>query len=201
MNNMRITFGIPDTLVPLGFREVWSCLWLGFTGLLLLTLSLFPKFIPHPWGSLLVLVFWLALPARGLFSQLVRKTHTDVQKRISAQVKLYTFIVVGFGCAFTLWARQIGLSWPVVIGALFLIEALASVIVSLTEWWRLSTFGLSLGLMICGFGFPFVDKAGVGVLIGAGVFFGSLLSACILYWQMRRHQVKHCPIPQPGRNI
>jgi hypothetical protein len=184
------TFGIPDTLPPLGLHEVFAFLWLGFTGLLLLTLALFPHFFPFPWGGLLVLVCWLALPVSGLIRRCVRKAPTDGPKRISAQIRLYTLIVVSFGVGFTLWARHLGLPWPVVIGALFFIEALPSLIVSVTEWWRLSTIGLSAGLMSFGFGFPFVDESRTFVLLGGAVFMGSLLSAGILYWQLSRYHAK-----------
>jgi hypothetical protein len=141
--------------------------------------------IPPPWGGWLVLVCWVALPVRGFF---VRKPVSNAQARRSAQVRLYTLMVVGFGVGFTVWARHLGLSWPVIIGALFFIEALPSLIVSLTEWWRVSMVGLSLGLMVCGFGFPFAQGSGMGVLLGSSVLSGSLLSAGILYWQVRRHE-------------
>ena len=183
--NCKTTFGIPDTLPPLGIREVWNWLWLGVTGLLLVALGLFPHLIPPPWGGLLVLVCWLALPVRGLFG---RNQAADIQKRMSAQVRLYTLIVVSFGVSFTIWAGHLSLSWPVIIGILFFIEALPSLIVSLTEWWRLSTVGLSSGLMICGFVIPFVEKNRVTILIGGAVAFGSLLSAGILYLQLRHLQ-------------
>ena len=38
-------------------------------------------------------------------------------------------------------------------------------IASLTEWWRLSTVGFSIGLMICGFGFPLVSASKIFVLV------------------------------------
>jgi hypothetical protein len=107
---------------------------------------------------------------------------------MSAQIRLYALIVVSFGVGFTLWGRQLGLSWPVIIGALFFIEALPSLIVSLTEWWRLSTVGLSSGLVVCGLGFPFAHGSSMGVLLGGSVFLGSILAAAILYWQVRRHE-------------
>jgi hypothetical protein len=185
---MRTQFGIPDSLPPLNLRDVWGRLWLGLTGLLLLVLSLFPNLVPPPWGSALVLVCWLVLPVRGLMNQSARKSRTDAQKRMSNQVSLYTLIVVGFGIGFTLWARHLGLPWPVVIGVLFMMEALPSAIVSLTEWWRLSTVGFSTGLMICGFGFPLVNENRMFVLVGGSVFLGSLLSAGILYWQVRNNE-------------
>ena len=185
MKDPRNTFGIPDTLPPLGLREVWNWLWLGFTGLLILTLGFFPHLIPPPWGACLVLGCWLALPVGSFFRH---KPTTGVQKRMSAQIRLYALIVVSFGVGFTLWGRQLGLSWPVIIGALFFIEALPSLIVSLTEWWRLSTVGLSSGLVVCGLGFPFAHGSSMGVLLGGSVFLGSILAAAILYWQVRRHE-------------
>jgi hypothetical protein len=137
-----------------------------------------------------VLVCWLVLPVKGLFKPSARKLRTDGQKSTSAQVRLYTIIVVGFGVIFTLWARRLGLSWPIVIGTLFFIEALPSVIVSLTEWWRLSTIGFSVGLMICGLGLPFMHGSNLGILFGGAVFLGGLLAAGILYWQLRQHENK-----------
>lgn len=185
---MRTQFDIPDTLPPLNLRDIWSRLWLGFTGLLLLVLSLFPNLLPPPWGTVLVLLFWLVLPVRSFVNQSARIFRAESQKRMGHQVRLYTFIVVGFGVGFTLWARQLGLPWPVVIGVLFLIESLTSIIASLTEWWRLSTIGFSIGLMVCGFGFPLVKGNGTFVLVGGSVFFGSLLSAGILYLQVRNDE-------------
>jgi sulfite exporter TauE/SafE len=136
----------------------------------------------------LVLVCWLVLPARGFISQSSRKTRTEAQKRQGGGATLYTIIMVCFGVGFTYWARHLGLTWKVVIGVLFLIEALPSVIVSLTEWWRLSTVGLAIGLMICGFGFPLVAEKRTFVLVGGAVFFGGLLSAGILYFQVRKNE-------------
>ena len=169
--------------------DVWGRLWLGLTGLLLLVLSLFPSLVPPPWGSVLVLACWLVLPVRGLMKRSARKSRTEAQKSMSYQVALYTLIVVAFGIGFTLWARHLGLPWPVVIGVLFMMEALPSAIASLTEWWRLSTVGFSTGLTICGFCFPLVNENRMFVLVGGSVCFGSLLSAGILYWQVRREEV------------
>ncbi len=74
-------------------------------------------------------------------------------------------------------------------------EALPSAIASLTEWWRLSTVGISTGLMMCGFGFPLVKENQMFVLVGGSVFFGCLLSGGILYWQLRQDRVRpqKCP--------
>jgi hypothetical protein len=42
MHDLKRTFGIPDTLPPASLQDVWGRLWLGATGLLLVTLSLLP---------------------------------------------------------------------------------------------------------------------------------------------------------------
>jgi hypothetical protein len=185
MKDLQNTFGIPDTLPPLSRKEVRNWLWLSFTGLLLLALGFFPHLIPPPWGSCLVLACWLALPVRSLFA---RKPTTNAQKRMTTQVRLYTLIVVSFGVGFIIWAKYLGLSWPVIIGALFFIEAMPSLIVSLTEWWRLSVMGITFGLMACGLGFPFAHGSKMGILLGASVSLGSIFSAGILYWQVRKHE-------------
>jgi len=116
------------------------------------------------------------------------KSRTEAQTRMSHQIVFYTLIVVAFGVGFTLWARHLGLPWRVVIGVLFIMEALPSAIASLTEWWRLSTVGFSTALTICGFCFPLVNENRMFVLVGGSVFFGSLLSAGILYWQVRNKE-------------
>jgi hypothetical protein len=64
-------------------------------------------------------------------------------------------------------------------------------VISFTEWWRLSNIGFSAGLMTCGFCLPFVHGNGIGVLLGGSVFVGSIVSAAILTWQLRRHE--SCP--------
>jgi hypothetical protein len=194
---MNATLGLPpNTLRPRGLGDVWAWLWLGFTGLLLVTLSLFPNLVAPPWGSVLVLVCWLVLPVRGFINQSVRKSLTEAQKRQKSEAALYAIIMVCFGIGFTFWARHLGLTWKVVIGVLFLIEALPSMVVSLTEWWRLSMVGLAIGLMICGFGFPLVAERGTFVLVGGAIFFGGLLSAGILYWQVRMSEASPALIPR-----
>ena len=193
MPDIRIALGIPDTLPPQSPRQVWGYLWLGATGMLFAVLSLFPSLVPFPWGGLIVLACWLALPIRGFFSQRVPTAQTEIQARMARQTRVYALIVISFGVCFTLWCMRLGLPWPVVLGALCLIEALPSLIVSLTEWWRVSTVGLSIGLMICGFGFPLVENANRGfALVGLAVFAGGLMSAAILAWQVRVSAV------QPG---
>jgi hypothetical protein len=69
-----------------------------------------------------------------------------------------------------------------------LIEGLGAAIVSLTEWWRLSHIGLSLGLMAGGFLLPLVEKTLMAVPVGGAFLLGSLVSAAILYWQVRYHE-------------
>lgn len=136
----------------------------------------------------------LALPAWGLLRYLTRKQRADVKiltesgSGTSTQVGLYAVIMVGIGFGFFFWARHLGVPAPVIYGSLLLIEGLGGVIVSLTEWWRLSHIGVSSGLLLCGFLLPLVDKASVAVIVGAAFLLGSLLSAAILYWQLRNHE-------------
>jgi hypothetical protein len=150
-------------------------------------LSLYPTLIPAPWGGLAVLSCWIALPLIGIIKGFARKPRPPEVRRGRTEITLYTGIVVSFGVGFTLWARHLGLSWPLVISMLFFIESLPSAIVSVTEWWRLSNLGFSAGLLLCGFGLPFVHGRNQGVLLGGSVFVGSMLSAAILAWQLRRH--------------
>jgi hypothetical protein len=182
------TLGIPNTLPPLTRRELKGYGWFGVTGLLLLTLGTFPNLAAVRWGVLVALVCWLAVPGRGLFRR-SPNSHSAGRKVLRTQIVLYTSVVVSFSVGFALWAKQLGLAWPIVIGAVFLIDAFANMIASLTEWWRLSMFGHSIGLMICGFGFPFVDKSKWAVLLGGAVLAGSSLATGILYWQVRHHEI------------
>jgi hypothetical protein len=94
-------------------------------------------------------------------------------------------VMVSVGVGFFLWARHLKVASPVIFGTLLLIEGLGGVIVSLTEWWRLSHIGLAAGLMAGGFLVPFVDKTSVAVPVGAAFLLGSLFSAAILYGQLR----------------
>ena len=90
MKDPRNTFGIPNTLPPLGLREVWNWLWLGFTGILLLALGFFPRLIPPPWGGFLVLVCWLAAgsPFRAQASHCPKaREHTGQATRSSWLVR------------------------------------------------------------------------------------------------------------------
>ena len=192
MNPMPTTFGIPDTLPPLGRRELRGCFAFAGMGLFVLLIGLFPNLRPPPRMALPLALCWLALPAWGLFRYLTRKQRTDVKipaeraRGTSTQVGLYAVIMVSVGFGFFIWARHLGVSAPVIFGSLLLIEGLGSVIVSLTEWWRLSHIGVSSGLMACGFLLPLVDKTSVAVPVGAAFLSGSLVSAAILYWQLGR---------------
>jgi hypothetical protein len=184
MPDARMTLGMPNTLPPLGKPVVLARLWLAFCGLLLLTISFFPTMIPSKWGAYLFLVCWLALPAKDFIQRFRLGGDENLKKEIDPRVRLYLVVILAFGVCLCFWARKLGLSWPITLGLLLLVEALSSFIVSLTEWWRLSTVGLSIALAICGFGFPFVTE--IGILFGAAIFFGSLLSAGILLWQIMR---------------
>ena len=178
MQEIPMTLGLPDTLPPLGYDELRGPRWFGGFGLLLLLTGFFHNALPFR----VALACWLVMPLLGFF----RRKKEPSRGPLKVQVWIYTCLVVGFGIGFTQWARHLGLAWPIVIGALFLIEGLAGAIASLTEWWRLSLLGHSVGLMICGAGIPFIDNARAGILVGAAVLFGSLLSAAILCWQLRR---------------
>lgn len=204
MNPISTTFGIPDTLPPLGRRELRGCFVFAGMGLLVLLIGLFPNLRPPPRMALPLALCWLALPAWGIFRYLTRKQHLDVMipaeraRGTSTQVGLYAVIMVGAGFGFFFWARHLGVSAPVIFGALLLIEGLGGVIVSLTEWWRLSHIGFSSGLMAGGFLLPLVDKTSVAVSAGGMFLLGGLVSAAILYWQLCRSnsvdQIKPPPV-------
>jgi hypothetical protein len=140
--------------------------------------------IPGKFGAYLFLVCWLALPAKDFFQRFRHGDSEMIKKHVDPRVRLYLVVILAFGLCLVLWARKLGLSWPITLGLLLLVEAISSFIVSLTEWWRLSTIGLSIALMVCGLGFPFVSD--IGILFGAAIFIGSLISAGILRWQILR---------------
>ena len=72
---------------------------------------------------------------------------------------------------------------------LFFIEALPLLIVCVADEGRRSGLGLALALIACGFGVPFVQGTGFGVLLGSALFAGCALSAGILYWQLCRREL------------
>ncbi len=163
-------------------------------GLFVLSVGLFPSLRPSPRLALPLALCRLALSAWGLFRFLTGKRRTGVEapaKRESgtgAQVAIYAVVMVGVGIGFFVWARHLGVSPPVIFGSLLLIEGLGGVIVSLTEWWRLSHIGVSSGLMAGGFLLPFVETTSTAVPVGGAFLSGSLVSAAILHWQLRQHE-------------
>src|SRR6188508_31883 len=114
MKDKPTTFGIPNTLPPLSRRDLRGCFVFGGMGLVVLLLGLFPNLRPPPRAALLLAICWLALPAWGLIRFLNGNSDTNVhgrERRTSGtrtQVSLFTFITVGVGSGFFLWARHLG---------------------------------------------------------------------------------------------
>ena|SRR5476651_2159477 len=186
MKSTHPTLGMPNTLAPLSPADVGARLWLAFSGALLVTISLIPSLAHSRIAPFLFLACWLVLPVKGAVLRFYHRRNEPAKSSGNFGEKLYAAIVVSSGASFVVWARHLALSWPVTLGALLFIEGLASVIASLTEWWRLSTIGLSLAVITCGLGFPFVPWSDIGAFFGAAIVLGSLLSAGILRWQIRR---------------
>jgi hypothetical protein len=197
MNDIPLKFGVPDTLPALSQREIRGCFIFAAMGLFVLLIGLFPSLRPPPRMALPLALCWLAFPAWGLFryfthqGRTIVKTPVERAKGTSTQVSVYVVVMVTAGVSFFIWARHLGVPSPVIFGSLLIIEGLGGVIVSLTEWWRLSHIGGSLGLMVGGFFLPFVGKVSMGVPVGGAVLVGSLLSSAILYWQLRQHASSH----------
>src|SRR4030095_12679542 len=128
MKLISTTFGIPDTLPPLGRRELRGCFVFAGMGLFVLLLGLFPSLRPPPRAALPLALCLLAPPAWGLFRSLPRKQRADVKipaeraRGTSTQVGLYAVIMVGVGFGFFFWARHLGVSSPVIFGSLLLLE-------------------------------------------------------------------------------
>ena len=193
MTDTPLTFGLPNTLPPLTRRELHGCFVFSGMGSFVLLIGLFPHLRPHPRFALPMALCLLALPAWGLFRFLTRKPRTEVEARervisgTSTQIGLFSVFMVSVGVGFFLWARHLDVASPVILGSLLIIEGLGGVIVSLTEWWRLSHIGVSFGLVAGGFLIPFVDKASMAVPVGGAFLVGSLLSAGILSLQLHHH--------------
>jgi hypothetical protein len=165
-------------------------------GLFVLLVGLFPELRPPPRMALPLALCALALPAWGLVRFITRKSRADVQTRDRAhgtptQVRLFAVIMIGVGVGFYFWATHLGVSLSVILGALLIIEGLGGMIVSLTEWWRFSHIGVSSGLVIGGFLLPLTETTSAAVPVGGSFLIGSLASAAILHWQLRRHAVTH----------
>lgn len=186
-------FGIPNTLSPLRRRDLRACFVFAGMGLVVLLLGLFPHLRPPPRSALPIAVCLLAFPAWGLFRFITRPSRSDVAAReerahgTRTQVRVFAVMMIGIGVAFYLWARHFGVPAPVILGSLLIFEGVGGMIVSITEWWRLSHVGVSSGLVTGGFLLPFADSLSVGVPVGGAFLSGSLLSAAILYWQLRHH--------------
>ncbi len=191
---MPTTFGIPNTLAPLARGDLRSCFVFGGIGLFVLLLGLFPILRPPPRTAVLLPLGYLVLAGWGLFRSLERKPRGAVPKiaertsGTSMQVGIFTAFMLAVGFSFFFWARHLGVESPVIFGSLLVIEGLGAAIVSLTEWWRLSHMGLSLGLMAGGFLLPLMSGISAGVPVGGAFLVGSLLSGGILYWQVRQHE-------------
>lgn len=194
MNDSQSTFGLPNTLPPLGRRDLRSCFVFAGMGLVVLLIGLFPQLRPPPRMALPLALCSLAFPVWGLFRFVTRKARTDAQKTeqrthgTKTQVRLFALIMIGVGFGFYYWARSLGIPSPVIFGSLLIIEGLGGMIVSLTEWWRFSHIGVSSGLVIGGFLVPFVGESALAVAVGGAFFVGGLISTGVLCWQLRHHE-------------
>ena len=163
-------------------------------GCFVLLVGLFPQLRPPPRMALPFALCSLAIPVWGLFRFIRRKSLPGVQARenrthgTSTQVRLSAIIMISVGVGYFYWARHLGVSSAVILGSLLIIEGLGGMIVSLTEWWRLSHIGVSSGLVIGGFLLPLAETISVAVPVGGSFMVGSLVSAGILYWQLRYHE-------------
>jgi len=128
----------------------------------------------------------------GFLQRFSRGEDTKLRKRMDPSVRLYLIVILAFSACVVLWARKLGLSWPV-RSACSCCRSLIEFHRSLTDWWRLSTVGLSIALLVSGLGFPFVSGR---VLFGAAIFIGSMSSAAILRWQILRPAAE--PNQTPG---
>ncbi|MES2920463.1 MAG: hypothetical protein V4819_02895 [Verrucomicrobiota bacterium] len=175
---------LPCHLPTPTLRSAGPYLWYGVTGLLILMLGLLGHSAAARWPILCLLLGWLITS-----SKLLEKWgFGGIEATMPPQVKIFFCVVLAFLAAFAFWTSRLGLPWPVIIGALLLIDGFANVIASLTDYWRLSMLGHAAGLMICGFGFPFFSKSGWVPLFGGSLLVGGLLASAILYWQVRQNE-------------
>lgn len=194
MKDIPKTLGFPDTLAPLSRRDLRGCFVFAGMGLCVLLLGLFPNLRPPPRAALPVAICLLALPAWGCFRFLTDMSRAGVERRekraggTGIQVGLYTLVMIGVGVGFYLWAKHLGVASSVILGSLLLIEGLGGIIISLTEWWRLSHIGLASGLIAGGFLLPLADKISIAVSVGGAFVLGCLISAVILHWQLSRRK-------------
>ena len=191
MSHIETRFGVPKALPPLSIRELRGYMTFGCMGLFVLLIGLFPGLRPSPQWALPLAASWLALPVVGLYRFLTRSRReqapTPAASGTRPQVAAYAIVMIGVGIAFFFWARHLEIPPPVILGTLLIIEGLGGVIVALTDWWRLSQAGMSLGLITGGFLLPLVGKLSVAVPVGGAFLVGSMVSAAVLYWQLR-HQ-------------
>jgi hypothetical protein len=185
---MRQALGL--AVPPVSRNQVWGMLWLAACGLLLVLLSAFPRLIPQPWGTVLFLAGWLALPTWGYINRLRGKSGDVKLCATASKTWLYSAVVVAVGITFAIWARTLGLPWPIIVGGLFFVEGLPCLVVAILQPWRLSLAGWAIALIVCGLCVPFMRVQNVGVLLGGIVFLGWFLSAAILCWQLRRHEAE-----------
>jgi len=191
MSHIETSFGVPKALPPLSGRELKGYMTFGCMGLFVLLIGLFPGLRPSPEWALPFAASWLALPVVGLYRFLTRsrreQASTPAASGTRPQVTAYAIVMIGVGIAFFFWARHLNVPSPVILGTLLIIEGLGGVIVSLTDWWRLSHAGVSLGLIAGGVLLPLVGELSVAVPVGGAFMVGSMVSAAILYCQLR-HQ-------------
>jgi hypothetical protein len=171
---------LPRNLPAPTLRAAGPYLWYGGVGLLIMMLGLFQHLVVVRWLFLGLLLGWLVIAPKWCSGR--------IEATMTPQVRLFFCVVLIFLAAFVFWARRLGLPWPVVTGALLLVDGFANVIASLTDYWRLSMLGHAIGLMICGFGFPFFSQSGWLPLFGGSLMTGGLLASAILYWQVRQDE-------------
>jgi hypothetical protein len=198
MNASTLTFGLPNTLSPLTRRELRGCFVFGGMGLFVLLVGLFPELRPPPRFAPAIALAVLFFPAWALFRYLSCRRYRALPREdvshngTKTQAGLFALVMLAVGIGFFFWARGLGVAPTVILGTLLILEGLGGIIISLTEWWRLSHFGISFGLVCAGFILPFAGSGSPAVPVGGAFLFGSMCSAGILWAQLahlRRSQV------------